>query len=215
MGPPVATIEASGGGWTVHGLEGDAAALADATGTDKPDGSWKKVWYRAVAWAHPAPDRALLPGRSPASNAMSVVIPPDGPPNLSPLTAEWPGGPLQVLDAEQVRTPDDAHSAEAERPEGRPLDSRGSDEVHQRILQPRVDPGRGHAEREVRQVRGQLGYECDSGDRRAALGVRVHRRRHAEPPQEGDGDEDDEPQLGTTKEPDGHQRKQQVERDLE
>jgi hypothetical protein len=24
-----------------------------------------------------------------------VVVPPDGPPNLSPLTAEWPGGPLQ------------------------------------------------------------------------------------------------------------------------
>ncbi len=95
MGPPVAAIEATGGGWTVHGLDGDAAALADATGTDQPDGSWKKVWYRAVAWAHPDPDRALLPGRSPPSNAMSVVIPPDGPPNLSPLTAEWPGGPVQ------------------------------------------------------------------------------------------------------------------------
>ncbi|MFS2021491.1 hypothetical protein ACEN88_33605, partial [Massilia sp. CT11-108] len=95
MGPPVATIEAGGGGWTVHGLEDDAAALADATGADQPDGSWKKVWYRAIAWAHPDPDRALLPGRSPTSNAMSVVIPPDGPPNLSPLTAEWPGGPVQ------------------------------------------------------------------------------------------------------------------------
>ncbi|GAA4012905.1 hypothetical protein [Actimicrobium antarcticum] len=95
MGPPVATIAATAGSWTVTPHPADPAALDSASGTDNPDGSWKKLWYRAVAWAHKDDDRALLPGRSPPSNAMSLVIPPDGPPNLSAISAEWSGGPLQ------------------------------------------------------------------------------------------------------------------------
>ncbi|EGF31964.1 hypothetical protein IMCC9480_3131 [Oxalobacteraceae bacterium IMCC9480] len=94
MGPPVAVIAASAGAWTVTPVPLRPGALASASGTDSPDGSWKKLWYRAVAWAHKDDDRALLPGRSPPSNAMSLVIPPDGPPDLSAITAEWAGGPL-------------------------------------------------------------------------------------------------------------------------
>ena len=50
MGPSVATIPDSGGDWTMEPLQSpDGLSLQRASGPDVPGGSWKRVWYRAVA----------------------------------------------------------------------------------------------------------------------------------------------------------------------
>ena len=102
MGPPVAEITATTPGWTVE--TGDDGTPLVFTGVDVPGASWRKVWYRAVAWADDAwpideppgtyqiAERGLLVGRSKPSNPVSVRVPPDGPPNLSPISIRWPGG---------------------------------------------------------------------------------------------------------------------------
>ncbi|MBE2319354.1 hypothetical protein DVA67_025485 [Solirubrobacter sp. CPCC 204708] len=88
MGPPLNPA------WNVNG--------DTFTCTDVPGGSWKRVWYRAVAWADeefdtggPLPykiaERGLVRGRSAPSNPVSVVTPPAGDPNLSAITTSWPG----------------------------------------------------------------------------------------------------------------------------
>lgn len=104
MGPPVATVNEATPGWTVE-TDADGTPLV-YRGTDTPGPSWRRVWYRAVAWADdewPVPaqpfpfkiaERGLLSGRSPSSNAVSVVVPPPGPPDLSPIDVTWPGGSL-------------------------------------------------------------------------------------------------------------------------
>ena len=83
MGPPVATIAASGAGWTVSR---DTTGQLSVDGTDSPDGSWRRVYYRAVAWSGRRPARGLLGSRSPASPAANLVLPPASPPDLSEVT---------------------------------------------------------------------------------------------------------------------------------
>jgi hypothetical protein len=97
MGPPIAQLSASGGGWTV--AQASAGTWIDTvTGLDRPDGSWRNVWYRAVAWSDDDPIRGVLKGRSLPSPAVSVLVPPAGPPDLSIPVMSWPGGdPAAVL----------------------------------------------------------------------------------------------------------------------
>jgi hypothetical protein len=104
MGPPITQVGLATPGWTVTlDLDDDDRPLA-FSGTDVPGGSWKRVWYRAVAWAdaewpvagQPFPykiaERGLIRGRSAPSNPISVITPPPGDPDLSPIAASWPGG---------------------------------------------------------------------------------------------------------------------------
>ncbi|MBU1378541.1 MAG: hypothetical protein KKE02_15330 [Alphaproteobacteria bacterium] len=97
MGPAIASVTATGGAWSVSPAAG-GGGIASVTGFDAPNGSWRTVWYRAVAWSEDDPLRAVLKGRSEPSPAVSVLVPPADPPNLSPLTISWPGGdPAAVL----------------------------------------------------------------------------------------------------------------------
>lgn len=90
MGPPVAQVPAAGGGgWTRTDLPTQRFRYE---GVDAPSPSWRRVWYRAVAWSTGDPFRGLVPARSVPSNPFSVVLPPSGPPDLSVLSAVWPGG---------------------------------------------------------------------------------------------------------------------------
>lgn len=102
MGPPIATVTPATAGWSVQ-TDDDGAPL-EFTGTDTPSPSWRRVWYRAAAWAddqwpvdgEPFPyqiaERGLIAGRSAPSNVVSVTVPPPNPPDLSPVVVSWPGG---------------------------------------------------------------------------------------------------------------------------
>ncbi len=96
MGPPAVTLSGSTGGWVatpqVSTEPGMDQPLARITGRDAVEGSWKKVWYRAVAWSADDPARGLFGGRSGPSALREVVVPPAGPPDLSALSGGWPGG---------------------------------------------------------------------------------------------------------------------------
>lgn len=107
MGLPVAEIAGSAGAWVTSPTAPAAGGWIDvATGTDAPDGSWKQVWYRAVALADPLPQRGVLGGRSLASPAVPVIVPPAGPPTLSAIVMTWPGGgPGAVLAAFSTDAP--------------------------------------------------------------------------------------------------------------
>jgi hypothetical protein len=96
MGPAVASITGNGADWTVSQTSDVYGTNIDSvSGFDTPSGSWKQVWYRAVAWSDPDPLRGYLAGRSPASSAATLVVPPSDPPNLSAITQSWPlGGAL-------------------------------------------------------------------------------------------------------------------------
>jgi hypothetical protein len=99
MGPPHATISSSGSAYTVHG-DADHPILR-VTGTDTVDqGSWKPVFYRAVAWTADDLARGQYAGRSAPSVPRSVLVPPAGPPPLQPLVAVSPtdASPLVRLD---------------------------------------------------------------------------------------------------------------------
>ncbi len=100
MGPPVIAVSAGTPGWTLT-EESDTfgAHIASAVGVDTPPGSWRRVWYRVVAWSARDALRGNLPGKSPASNACWVVVPPPDPPPLSALQLDAPsgGGPAEVL----------------------------------------------------------------------------------------------------------------------
>lgn len=93
MGPPIARVTASGGGWTVAQTADPVYGpyIASVKGTDAPAGSWRRVWYRATVWTAADDTRGGLPGRSEASNAAWVVLPPADAPVLSPL--QMGGGP--------------------------------------------------------------------------------------------------------------------------
>ncbi|MEM8840531.1 MAG: hypothetical protein AAGD47_02035 [Pseudomonadota bacterium] len=96
MGLPIADIAPGDLAWDV-GTDTDAMAtdfIDRVEGTDTPSGSWRRVWYRAEVWSEDRPERALLRGRSDPSPPQHVVVPPIGPPDLSNLSAEWPGGGL-------------------------------------------------------------------------------------------------------------------------
>jgi hypothetical protein len=93
MGPPIATLSASGGGWTVaEGNDNGQSWIESVTGDDHPGGSWRRVWYRAVAWGDDDFVRGVRRGRSRPSPAAPVVIPPSDVPDLSALAVSWPGG---------------------------------------------------------------------------------------------------------------------------
>ena len=96
MGPPVHSITGSAGGFTVTGSAHSPIELV--TGTDAPDGSWRPVTYRAVAWGLPDPSRGQYAGRSPASVSRSVVVPPAGGPPL-----DSPAKVLPVAGSSMVR----------------------------------------------------------------------------------------------------------------
>jgi hypothetical protein len=89
MGPAIASITASGSGWTVANPSGWIDSI---TGDDRPTGSWRNVWYRAVAWSADDPQKGVLKGRSAPSPAVAVLVPPAGPPDLSGLSVAFPGG---------------------------------------------------------------------------------------------------------------------------
>lgn len=98
MGPPIARLTGSTAQFVVTPTTspepGVSQALGTITGRDEVSGSWKRVFYRAVAWAGDDPARGLYGGRSPASSLRAVVVPPADPPDLSPLAWWWPGGAL-------------------------------------------------------------------------------------------------------------------------
>jgi hypothetical protein len=95
MGPPVATIAGTGGGFTVVATppgdpdsrsdDGVAQTIGTITGLDTVDGSWKPVFYRAVAWGSDDADRGQYGVRSQASVVRQVVVPPADAPDLSAL----------------------------------------------------------------------------------------------------------------------------------
>lgn len=98
MGPPVASISGSTAQWTVTPVTstgpGENQPIGIVTGFDQPSGSWKRVFYRAVAWSGDDEPRAIYGGRSAPSAAMEVIVPPAQPPDLAAITWSWPGGPL-------------------------------------------------------------------------------------------------------------------------
>ncbi|HKQ04763.1 MAG TPA: hypothetical protein VJ464_06495 [Blastocatellia bacterium] len=89
MGPPVAVITSGGPNWSVSTNPG-SSDIATISGHDTPPGSWKRVWYRATAWSERDQLRGYLAGRSPASSAVSIVVPPATPPDLSAVKVSWP-----------------------------------------------------------------------------------------------------------------------------
>lgn len=94
MGPPVLAVQPGDPRWKMTPpnaaapVQGEAGARIVAS--DSPPGAWRPVWYRAVAWSAPRPDRGILGGRSQPSAARSVLVPPAGPPDLAPLLPSWP-----------------------------------------------------------------------------------------------------------------------------
>jgi len=99
MGPPVLTLDALTPDWQVNQVTDTLGThITLAKGKETPTGSWKRVWYRAVAWSAADPLRGTLAARSPASTVAWVVIPPAAPPDISAITMEWPGtAPPDVL----------------------------------------------------------------------------------------------------------------------
>lgn len=96
MGPPIARLVGSAAPFTVTPTLSDepgaAQTLGTITGLDAVEGSWRRVFYRAVAWSADDPTRGLYGGRGPASAVREVIVPPAGPPHLAALTWQWPGG---------------------------------------------------------------------------------------------------------------------------
>jgi hypothetical protein len=101
MGPPVYRLSATGGGWTVTTTNdltyGPHITTVQGIDTPGPGGSWKRVWYRATAWTSEDDTRGGLPGRSAASTAAWVVLPPPDGPSVSPLLLGGGNQPADVL----------------------------------------------------------------------------------------------------------------------
>jgi hypothetical protein len=100
MGPPIARITGPDPVWQVQPTPGtgpEVQALGTITGQDDPGGTWKRVFYRAVAIAADDLTRGHYGGRSEPTGAMWVVVPPATPPDLSAVTADWPGGALEAV----------------------------------------------------------------------------------------------------------------------
>lgn len=93
MGPAIASITGSGGSWTVtQQTDSYGSNIETVIGFDSPNGSWKRVWYRAAAWCDADPLRGYLQGRSLGSAAAWIIVPPSTPPDLSAVLVGWPGG---------------------------------------------------------------------------------------------------------------------------
>jgi hypothetical protein len=99
MGPPIARLKASAGPWTVNSVTDPdyGSYITTAQGVDAPSGSWRRVWYRATAWTGEDDTRGGLPGRSEASNAAWVVLPPPDAPSISALSLGGGPGPADIL----------------------------------------------------------------------------------------------------------------------
>ena len=99
MGPPIARISGPDPTWQVQATAGtgpEVQALGTITGQDDPGGSWARVYYRAVAVAADDPSRGHYGGRSAPTGAQWIVVPPATSPDLSSITADWPGGALEA-----------------------------------------------------------------------------------------------------------------------
>ena len=68
MGLPIATVPPTG---------------ADAKYTDTIQPSWRRIWYRAVAWSARDDLTGYIEARSPASGAVPVLASPNNPPTIS------------------------------------------------------------------------------------------------------------------------------------
>jgi hypothetical protein len=99
MGPPIARLQASGGGWVVtNAVDAHGTSFIDTVqGLDDPGGSWRRVWYRATAWTDRDDTRGGLPGRSPASTAAWTVVPPAAAPVVSAIAAGGGPDPADVI----------------------------------------------------------------------------------------------------------------------
>ncbi len=98
MGPPIARLSATAGPWTVNTVVDPdfGTYVTTVDGKDTPTGSWKRVWYRAAAWTRQDDARGGLPGRSDASNAAWVVLPPADGPVLGALSVGGGGAPADL-----------------------------------------------------------------------------------------------------------------------
>lgn len=100
MGPPAHTFTGSAGGFTVTPTPpgdptnpaeaGIGQAIGTITGVDAVPGSWKPLYYRAVAWGADDDARGQYGVRSAPSVVREVVIPPPDPPDLTPPTVVLP-----------------------------------------------------------------------------------------------------------------------------
>ncbi|WP_321949327.1 hypothetical protein [Paraburkholderia sp. J10-1] len=105
MGPAVARIDGSNASYQATPVKsatpGESQPLAMIIGRDDVSGSWKRVYYRAVAWAGHDPARGLYGTRSAPSSLREVIVPPATPPDLSTPVWHWPGDALEdvVIDA--------------------------------------------------------------------------------------------------------------------
>jgi hypothetical protein len=104
MGPPIASITGSTATITVtptvSSNTGESQPLGRIDGIDSVVGSWRPVYYRAVAWAADDPARGQYGGRSQPSTIRQVLVPPAGDPDLAPLAVTTPvgGTPLVRID---------------------------------------------------------------------------------------------------------------------
>lgn len=76
MGPPIAVLQAAGPEVTFR----DAAITP----------SWKRLWYRAVAWSARDDLAGIVEARSAASAAASIVMPPSGTPDVIDVSVNEP-----------------------------------------------------------------------------------------------------------------------------
>ena len=90
MGPAVNSFTGSESGWlaapNLSTEPGEAQTIGTLTGSDTPEGSWRPVFYRAIAWSEDIPEKGIYRSRSLPSAAREIVIPPTTPPQLSLLT---------------------------------------------------------------------------------------------------------------------------------
>jgi hypothetical protein len=124
MGPPVASITGASATVTVtptvSSNPGESQPLGRVDGIDPVPGSWKPIYYRAVAWAADNPPRGQYGGRSQPSTLRQVVVPPASNPDLAPLSVTTPvgGTPAVRIDtvtgAPVAATPLGPHRIEAE-----------------------------------------------------------------------------------------------------
>lgn len=99
MGPPIVSLTGSAAGYSVTATEASGSGLSDGgvaqalgviNGTDPVPGSWKPVYYRAVAWGTDDASRGQYGGRSAPSTPRSVVVPPPDAPDLTSPTVVLP-----------------------------------------------------------------------------------------------------------------------------
>jgi hypothetical protein len=123
MGPPVMSITGPTPTLTVTPTvspnPGESQPLGRIDSIDSVPGSWKPVYYRAVAWAADDPTRGQYGGRSLPSTIRHVLVPPAGNPVLAPLAVTSLTGTAHVridttTGALVAPTPVGPHRIEAE-----------------------------------------------------------------------------------------------------